>query len=136
MTKFFRLADTVDSAPQGEASSVVVRLSLIGHMEAWTQAGGSVLPLGRKTRALLAIVALAAPRPVVRSRLAELLWSRRHEEQARASLRQEIHRLLDALQTIGTDILVVTRDNVALRPGVVWGDVDQVLRATAADPSA
>jgi DNA-binding SARP family transcriptional activator len=136
MTKFFNLTGTVDQALQGEVGSVVARLSLIGNMEAWTPAHESVLPLGRKTRALLAIVALSAPRPVVRSRLAELLWSRRHEEQARASLRQEIHRLLDALQPIGTEILVVTRDNVALKPGLVWVDVDQVQRATAADPSA
>jgi DNA-binding SARP family transcriptional activator len=137
MTRFFRLADTVhEAALPGDTSSIVVQLSLIGHMEAWTQARESVLPLGRKTRALFAIVALSAPRPVVRSRLAELLWSRRHEEQARASLRQEIHRLLDALQMVGTDILAVTRDNVALKPGVVWVDVDQVMNATAADPSA
>lgn len=134
MTKFFRLTNVVD--PQGEVGSVVARLSLIGNMEASTPTRENVLPLGRKTRALLAIVALSAPRPVVRSRLAELLWSRRHEEQARASLRQEIHRLLDALQPIGTEILVVTRDNVALKPGLVWVDVDQVQRATAADPSA
>ena len=60
---------------------------------------------------------------MVRARLAELLWSRRHEEQARASLRQEIHRLLDALQPIANDILHVTRDHVALRLDHVWIDV-------------
>ena len=136
MTKFLQLAATAESLPQSEAGSAVIRLNLIGQMEARTQADGNVLPLGRKTRALLAIVAMAAPRPVVRSRLAELLWSRRHEEQARASLRQEIHRLLDGLQSVGTDILIVTRDNVALRPGVVWVDVDQVLNATPSDPAA
>ncbi len=103
-------------------------------MEAWTPEDASVLPLGRKTRALLAILALAAPRPVVRARLAELLWSRRHEEQARASLRQEIHRLLDSLQPAANEILSVTRDHVALRPDRVWIDVDEVLRATPANP--
>ncbi len=65
---------------------VLVRLRLIGQMEAWTLTSESILPDRTKTRALLAIVALSAPRPVLRGKLAELLWSRRPEEQARASL--------------------------------------------------
>ncbi|HYZ61521.1 MAG TPA: BTAD domain-containing putative transcriptional regulator [Acetobacteraceae bacterium] len=109
---------------------------MIGQMEAWTVNSESVLPPGRKTRALLAIVVLSAPRPVLRSRLAELLWSRRPEEQARASLRQEIHRLLEVLAPAGQEILTITRDSLALRPGVVWVDVDEVLRATTTHPGA
>ncbi len=66
-------------------------------MEAWTLTSENVLPAGRKTRALLAVIALSSPRAALRGRLAELLWSRRPEEQARASLRQEIHRLLETL---------------------------------------
>ena len=83
--------------PLAPLDHVVVRLRLIGQMEAWTIRSESVLPSGRKTRALLAAVAMSAPRPALRGKLAELLWSRRPEEQARASLRQEIHRLLEAL---------------------------------------
>jgi DNA-binding SARP family transcriptional activator/TolB-like protein len=105
-------------------------------MEAWTVNSESVLPPGRKTRALLAIVVLSAPRPVLRSRLAELLWSRRPEEQARASLRQEIHRLLEVLAPAGQEILAINRDSLALRPGVVWVDVEEVLRATTSHPGA
>src|ERR1700730_10959202 len=88
------------------AGQVVVRLRLIGQMEAWSLTSENVLPQGRKTRALLAVVALSAPRPALRGRLAELLWSRRPEEQARASLRQEIHRLLAALASSGSKILL------------------------------
>jgi DNA-binding SARP family transcriptional activator/TolB-like protein len=117
-------------------SSVAVRLRLIGQMEAWTINSESVLPIGRKTRALLAILALSAPRPVIRSRLAELLWSRRLEEQARASLRQEIHRLLEALQPAGVEIVRVARDHLSLRTDLVWVDVVEVLRATTSDPSS
>ena len=116
-------------------SGVAVRIRLIGQMEAWTTAGESVLPIGRKTRAIIAILALAAPRPVTRARLAELLWSRRLEEQARASLRQEVHRLLEALQPAGRDIVRVARDHLSLRPELVWTDVDEVLSASIADPS-
>jgi DNA-binding SARP family transcriptional activator/TolB-like protein len=115
---------------------VVVRLRLIGQMEAWTLTSENVLPAGRKTRALLAVIALSSPRPALRGRLAELLWSRRPEEQARASLRQEIHRLLESLTPAGTEILSVTRDHLSLRPGVVWVDVDEVMRATTDQPAS
>jgi DNA-binding SARP family transcriptional activator len=134
MTDAKELANVVSEAIPGRLAPVSLRLILIGQMEAWSADEVSVLPLGRKTRALLAILALSAPRPVVRARLAELLWSRRHEEQARASLRQEIHRLLDALQPAAADILNVTRDHVALRLDNVWIDVDEVLRATPGKP--
>ena len=114
------MADTTIRVPGSTPAttaldSVVVRLRLIGQMEAWTVSSENVLPIGRKTRALLAAVALAAPRPALRGRLAELLWSRRPEEQARASLRQEVHRLLDALSPAKETILLVTRDHLTLR---------------------
>jgi DNA-binding SARP family transcriptional activator/TolB-like protein len=115
---------------------MMVRLRLIGQMEAWTLTADSILPTGRKTRALLAILALSAPRPVLRGKLAEMLWSRRPEEQARASLRQEIHRLLDALGPVGGHILTIHRDHLALRAGTVWVDVEEVLRASPAKPAA
>ncbi|HTC08022.1 MAG TPA: BTAD domain-containing putative transcriptional regulator [Acetobacteraceae bacterium] len=123
--------------PPGMDGSVVVRLRLIGQMEAWSLTSENVLPQGRKTRALLAVVALSAPRPALRGRLAELLWSRRPEEQARASLRQEIHRLLEALGPAGGgDILSVTRDHLSLRSDAVWVDVDEVMRATVEQPAS
>jgi len=124
-------------APSGDGQDqVVVRLRLIGQMEAWTVTSENVLPTGRKTRALLAAVALSSPRPALRGRLAELLWSRRPEEQARASLRQEIHRLLEALSPAKSDILLVTRDQLALRSGVAWIDVEEVMRATTSQPAS
>src|SRR3984885_2930772 len=115
---------------------VVVRLRLTGQMEAWTVATENVLPTGRKTRALLAAIALSAPRPAMRGRLAELLWSRRPEEQARASLRQEIQLLLKALAPAKAEILHVTRDHLSLTPGATWVDVDQIMRATTSKPGA
>src|SRR3978361_1388868 len=77
----------VQNGMQGDGEGVAIRLRLIGQMEAWTVNSESVLPPGRKTWALLAIVVLSAPRPVLRSRLAELLWSRRPEEKGAASRR-------------------------------------------------
>lgn len=121
--------------PRPTGDPLAVRLRLIGQMEALTLDDRSVLPPGRKTRALLAIVALSAPRPVLRSRLAELLWSRRLEEQARASLRQEIHRLLDVLASKDIDIIAVSRDHLMLRPGTAWLDAEEVLKATPDNPT-
>src|SRR6478736_594951 len=80
----------------------------------------------------LRLIALSSPRPALRGRLAELLWSRRPEEQARASLRQEIHRLLECLAPSGTEILTVTRDHISLRAGTFWVDVEEVLQASTA----
>ena len=120
----------------GPTGQIVVRLRLIGQMEAWTVTSENVLPTGRKTRALLATVALAAPRPALRGRLAELLWSRRPEEQARASLRQEIHRLLEVLSPAQSEVLQVTRDHLSLTPGAVWVDVEEVMRATVGQPAS
>lgn len=127
---------TMQSSSPSSYDPVLVRLRLIGQMEAWTLTSESILPTGRKTRALLAILALSSPRPVLRGKLAEMLWSRRPEEQARASLRQEIHRLLEALEPVGAQILAINRDHLALRPGTVWVDVEEVLRASPAKPAA
>lgn len=127
---------TPNVTPPSPTGQVVLRLRLIGQMEAWTITSENVLPAGRKTRALLAVVALSNPRPALRGRLAELLWSRRPEEQARASLRQEIHRLLETLNPAGSEIIQVTRDHLSLRPGVVWVDVEEVMRATTDQPAS
>ncbi len=123
-------------APVASSGAATVRLRLLGQMEALGIDGVSVLPTGRKTRALLAIVALSGPRPMLRGRLAELLWSRRPEEQSRASLRQEIHRLLDVFTGVWRDILVISRDTLLLRPGAVWLDVEEALRTTTLAPAS
>ena len=114
-----------------KTDAVLLRLQLIGRMQATTLTNESVLPLGRKTRGLLAILALSGRRPVLRSKLAELLWSRRSEEQARASLRQEIHRLLEALSPIGTDIITVERHTLALKPALTSVDAERIRNANA-----
>jgi TolB-like protein/DNA-binding SARP family transcriptional activator len=113
-----------------------IRIRLIGPMGAWAANDENVLPPGRKTRALLACVAMAAPRPVLRSWLIEHLWSRSSEKQGRASLRQEVHRLLDALAPAEADILIVARGHLAFRPSAVSTDLQEVTQADSTRPSA
>jgi len=98
--------------------------------------GETRLPPGRKTRGLLAMVALAMPRLLLRSRIAETLWSRSTEELARASLRQEIHRLVDVLGDTAASALIVSREHIGLRPEAVWLDVAEVLQASPEAPSS
>ncbi|MDJ0390101.1 BTAD domain-containing putative transcriptional regulator [Roseomonas sp. E05] len=117
----------------------LLRLGLIGLMEAWTLSSRTVLPRSRKARALLAVLGMALGQPVPRVRLAELLWSRRGEEQQRGSLRQALHELQAALSGIGTPeggpLLQSGRDSLLLRGEQVWVDALAVLRAEA-EPAA
>ena len=111
-----------------------MRVSLLGQMRAVGASGHSVLPRSRKTRAVLAILALASPRPVLRSKLTGLLWSQRAKEQARGSLRQSVHELQRALgQDTGT-LLLADRNHLILFENGLWVDVRAAAGATAADP--
>ena len=122
------LAETMSPAHDG---APVLRLRLFGMMEASGLNAVSVLPRSRKTKALLAILALAAPRLVLRARLTGLLWSARRNEQARASLRQALHELQEALGAISGTSLWTDRNQLGLREELLWVDVHEVSRATA-----
>ncbi|MCX7377999.1 MAG: BTAD domain-containing putative transcriptional regulator [Alphaproteobacteria bacterium] len=63
---------------------------------------------------MLALLALCSPAPLPRDRLCALLWSRRPEAQARASLRQSLHELNAALGP-AVPLLVAQREQIALR---------------------
>lgn len=105
-------------------------------MVARDRAGGVVLPKMRKTRAVLAILALRAPDPVLRPHLMALLWSRRDPQQARASLRQALHELHNALGLEAWDLLQVDRSHLALSDDLLWVDVRALRQATPDRPDA
>lgn len=77
--------------------------------------GRTHLPRTRKARALLAVLAMASPKPVLRQLLASLLWSRREQEQARGSLRQSVHELHDTLGPAWSHLFVTDRHHLTLR---------------------
>ncbi|WP_275426723.1 AfsR/SARP family transcriptional regulator, partial [Elioraea rosea] len=104
-------------------------------MDAWGLASERVLPRVRKTRGVLAVLALSAGRPVLRSRLTGLFWSTRDREQARASLRQSLHELSHALAACG-QVLVTTRETAMLAADRLWVDATEVLRIGAGEPAA
>jgi DNA-binding SARP family transcriptional activator/TolB-like protein len=93
----------------------VLRIRLFGHLAVDDSKARSYLPRTRKTRALLAILAMASPKPVLRSQLASLLWSRREQEQARGSLRQSVHELQDMLGPAWSHLFITDRHHLSLR---------------------
>lgn len=99
-----------------------LRLTLFGQMRAEIDGNPSALPRMRKTRALLALLGLAAGRPVSRSHLMGLLWSQRRQEQARASLRQATHELYVALGSPAQRFLHADRDQIRLAKQAVSVD--------------
>jgi len=94
-------------------------LSLLGPTRLTSKTGDDLTPKARKTRAVLAVVALSKS-PVSRARLTDLLWGDRGEEQAKASLRQALYELRD-LGASG--LLTTTRESVDLGPKRLWTDI-------------
>ncbi len=92
-------------------------------MRAQDGTGRNILPRTRKTRALLAILALSRGAPVLRLTLTSLLWSEREPEQARGSLRQCLHELQEQLHGCVPDLLVAERAYLVLRAGAFVMDV-------------
>ena len=89
-------------------------------------ADGAVLtPTGRKARALLACLLLADGDAVTRDRLTTLLWSKRGEDQARASLRQTLYEMR-APGVAGLSFLMLDRVQARIVTADVVTDLDRV----------
>jgi TolB-like protein/Flp pilus assembly protein TadD len=97
-------------------------LKLLGGFEARSAEGPVIGISAKKTRALLAYLALTGGRAHGRGKLAELLWSDRGEKQARDSLRQALAELRDALADIRPVALITDHDLVSLDPEAVEVD--------------
>ncbi len=96
-------------------------------------AGDELRALGRRARAMLAYLALSSPPRATRERLTGLFWPDRGDAQARASLRQCIVEIRNAIG----DALTADREWVALSAGALvgdWFDLDAALGR--ADPVA
>jgi DNA-binding SARP family transcriptional activator len=108
----------------------VLALRLCGDVVLTSDDGAPVEPpLGSKTLALLAFLALerGAHR---REKVTALLWGEYPEDKAKASLRQALTHLREALG----DALVVDRASIELRDVLVC-DVDEFLRLATSNPT-
>ena len=118
-------------ADQGKAREPVwasaASLALLGPMRLSNSAGDGFTPKARKSRALLAVVALAGT-PVARSRLGNLLWGDRGEEQAKASLRQALYELRPLADS---GALCADRQTVSLNRAKLPTDLSELERGFA-----
>src|SRR6185503_19651867 len=113
------------------ATRPIVRIHLLGPMRATTYLGDSILPRGRKARAILGWFCLSAGQRVARGRLASLLWDRVPHAQARASFRQALRELTTNLGPLADELLTGDRETVTFNTALCWIDA---LAVFATDP--
>lgn len=109
-----------EDAPAKRARKVA-RIHLVGTMRAMNYEGSSLLPRGRKARAILALLCMSRGTPVSRSRLAAMLWDRSPEVQARTSLRQALSELAMSWSCV-PGLLQIGRDQIRLCDEGCWID--------------
>jgi len=85
----------------------------------------------KKGQALLALLALRPGPGYPREALTALLWPDSSDEEARHSLRQELHELRRALASTRTRALIVDGERIALDPDAVEVDVVKFERLAA-----
>ena len=110
------------------SSPFIVRIHLLGSMQATTYLGESILPRGRKARALLAYLCLAPGSQAPRARLASVLWDRVPDLQARTSLRQSLRELALAMGKLADELITVDRETVRINTTLCWIDALAILR--------
>ncbi len=114
-----------------------LRIALLGGLEIEDGEISARTSLTRKSRALVAYLALQGARGQSREKLAELLWGNSAEEQARANLRQALSSLRKALNGNEATYLVTNGDQVSLAGRDIDLDVAEFERLVAeATPQA
>ena len=120
----------IASPRSGSTAETRVSVTLLGPMAVDVGGRRAVLP-GRKSRALLAYLALRLGSEVTRETLCGLAWGDRADAQARGSLRQALTDLRRSLGCEAEDVLHTTHDTVGLAAHGVF--VDAVAFASAAE---
>ena len=114
----------VEGRPRDRA---IVRIHLLGPMQATTYLGENILPHGSRARALLGYLCLAAGGHVSRVDLAHLLWDRVSERPARANLRQALRELSSSFGKFSHELISSGRDILRLNIDLCWVDALAVL---------
>ena len=105
----------------------LVRIHILGSMRATTYLGEDVLPRGKKARAILGYLAVAAGERVSRARLGAMLWDRTPDAQARSSFRQALHELSLAMGSLADELISADRESVKLNANLCWIDATAML---------
>jgi TolB-like protein len=127
-----------DDAETQSATGPRLRLFLIGEFRAEDRRGKSLLPISKKARALLCLMAMARPQGVLRAVAGTYLWQSRNREAVANSLRSALGELRPLLENCGRPYVLATkRGRMTLDPDSVWIDVLDMAAIDAAriDPA-
>ena len=97
----------------------MLRLTIFGRFRAADAVGNEIPIKSRKSRALLAYLALPPGKERSREEVMALLWSERGDEQARSSLRQALSGLRKELGENSITALHITDESLELDPDLV-----------------
>jgi DNA-binding SARP family transcriptional activator len=115
--------------------SARLHIKLLGDVVVERDGMAIALPT-RKAAALLAVLALAPGNLVTREHLADLLWSRSAEAQARGSLRQAVAQLRKTLDDESASLVETVGPGLRLAPQRVDVDVTSLEQALSAGTPA
>ena len=118
-------------AERTRASGGGLRLSLLGGFRLDDRNGATLLLNLRKAEALLAYLAVSPGQTAARETLAALLWGGFAQPRARQSLRQVLLALGRTLNAGRPPVLRVDSQTVALEPGALLVDVQELTRLAA-----
>jgi TolB-like protein len=118
---------------QRPAALRIARIHLLGPMRATSYLGDDILPRGKKARALLAYICLAAGAKAPRIRLARLLWDQATDELARGSLRHALLELCSAMGPLAAELISTRRATIGLNADACWIDAAALLESSAPD---
>ena len=91
----------------------MIHFQLFGGFRALQEDGSPLRTLGRKSECLICLLALSDDLEVTREKAAGIIWSDHGEDQARASLRQELSQIR---RILGNDIIIATKRSIRLVP--------------------
>lgn len=97
----------------------MLRLNIFGTFRVFDASGKKIPVKSKKSRALLAYLALPTGKPRSREQIMALLWSDRADQQARSSLRQALSGLRKDLGGEWLSALQITDDSLTLDPARV-----------------
>src|SRR6185436_15086638 len=115
------------SGESGATPPDVLSISLFGGISLAYQ-GQDIKIKSRKSRAVLAFLTLNENRQETRERLVGLFWSESEEHKARASLRQTLRELRQALFEVGYDGLQTEKLAIEIDPKRLDVDLWAVIR--------
>jgi TolB-like protein len=104
-----------------------IRFNLMGEFQCLASDGHPLDFTLAKDQGILAILALSEGYSCSRSRIIDLLWSSRSEEQARTSLRQSLYSLKKTVGISADGVLQIDRKRIGLNADMIESDVGEFL---------